>query len=177
MRKFFLMLYLLIGSACFAFEADSIVYYHYAYVKPVPQPAEDEIIALRYYQKAIDLVFWGPTDEFDDAREGYLPGFFVLSGENLVLKEDTLSFTLSIKGEKVFERPVPVTCFSSELVKGIPLSVNSYHFTKFLDDKRFLLLKKDSVLYLIDPAKDSSKRFERKPLGEIMKLKRVLKDY
>lgn len=28
MRKFFLMLYLLIGSACFAFEADSIVYYH-----------------------------------------------------------------------------------------------------------------------------------------------------
>lgn len=51
------MLYLLIGSACFAFEADSIVYYHYAYVKPVPQPAEDEIIALRYYQKAIDLVF------------------------------------------------------------------------------------------------------------------------
>ncbi len=71
------MLYLLIGSACFAFEADSIVYYHYAYVEPVPQPAEDEIIVLRYHQKE----------------------------------------------------------------------------------------------------RDSSKRFERKPLGEIMKLKRVLKDY
>lgn len=68
MRKYFFMLCMLLGSVCLASEPDSIVYYHYAYEEPVRQPAEDEIIALRYHQKAVDLVFWGTTDEFDEAR-------------------------------------------------------------------------------------------------------------
>lgn len=174
MRKYFFMLCMLLGSVCLASEPDSIVYYHYAYEEPVRQPAEDEIIALRYHQKAVDLVFWGTTDEFDEAREGYLPGFFVLNGEDLVQKGDTLSFTLSIKGKKVFEKPVPVTCLSGDFVKGIPVSTNSYHFTKFLENKKFQLLKEGSALYLIDPAKDSKKRFVRSSFSEVKKLKRVL---
>ena len=97
-----------------------------------------------------------------------------MNGEDLVQKGDTLSFTLSIKGKKVFEKPVPVTCLSGDFVKGIPVSTNSYHFTKFLEDKKFQLLKEDSALYLIDPAKDSKKRFVRSSFLEVKKLKRVL---
>lgn len=49
MRKYFFMLCMLLGSVCLASEPDSIVYYHYASEEPVRQPAEDEIIALRYH--------------------------------------------------------------------------------------------------------------------------------
>lgn len=153
-------------------KPDSIVYYHYAYEEPVRQPDEDEFIALRYYPKSVDLVFWGTTDEFDEAREGYLPGFFVLNHKNLTQKEDTLSCTLSIKNELIFEKPVPVSYASSNIVVGIPLSVNANSFATFFEDKKFQLLKEDSALYLIDPAKDSRKRFVRTPFSEINKLKR-----
>lgn len=153
-------------------KPDSIVYYHYAYEEPVRQPDEDEFIALRYYPKSVDLVFWGTTDEFDEAREGYLPGFFVLNHKNLTQKEDTLSCTLSIKNELIFEKPVPVSYASSNIVVGIPLSVNANSFATFFEDKEFQLLKEDSALYLVDPAKDSRKRFVRTPFSEINKLKR-----
>lgn len=127
---------------------------------------------MRYYPKSVDLVFWGTTDEFDEAREGYLPGFVVLKAKNLTQKEDALSFTLSLKGEPVFEKPVPVSYASSNIVAGIPLSVNAHHFSKDLDDKQFQVLKEDSALYLVDSAGDSRKCFVRSSFSEIENLKR-----
>lgn len=157
-----------------AVAPDSVVYYHYACVDPVTQPAEDEIIALRYYPKSVDLVFWGTTDEFEEAREGYLPGFVVLKAKTLTQKGDALSFTLSLKGEPVFEKPVPVSYASSNIVAGIPLSINAHHFSKDLDDKKFQVLKEDSALYLVDSERNTKKCFVRTPFLEISKLKRNL---
>ena len=53
--------------------------------------------------------YYGTTDDFDDAREGYFPGFFVATMKNLLISNDSLKFTLSIDRDELFAKPVPLT--------------------------------------------------------------------
>ena len=78
------------------------------------------------------LIFWkdslgvhgclnATTDEFYLAREGYLPGYEIRPLQNIVVKQDSLSFTAEAGVE--FDYPVPLYCKEEATAQrmGIPL--------------------------------------------------------
>ena len=78
------------------------------------------------------LIFWkdslgvygclnATTDEFYLAREGYLPGSEIRPLQNIIVKQDSLSFTVEAGVE--FDNPVPLYCKEEATAQrmGIPL--------------------------------------------------------
>ena len=61
------------------------------------------------------------TDEFFLAREGYLPGYEIRPLQNIIVKQDSLSFTVEAGVE--FYNPVPLYCKEEATAQrmGIPL--------------------------------------------------------
>lgn len=59
-------------------------------------------------------LFWGTTDEFTDAREGFVCGFFVLPISQIRQKEDSLFFTLDARKEKFFTKAIPLDITKSQ---------------------------------------------------------------
>lgn len=51
--------------------------------------------------------FYGTTDDFVDAREGYLPGHFVAPMENLRVTKDSIFFTINVAHKDLFKNPIP----------------------------------------------------------------------
>ena len=77
------------------------------------------------------LIFWkdslgvhgclnATTDEFYLAREGYLPGYEIRPLQNIIVKQDSLSFTVEAGIE--FDNPVPLYCKEEATAQrmGIP---------------------------------------------------------
>ena len=78
------------------------------------------------------LIFWkdslgvhgclnATTDEFYVAREGYFPGYEIRPLQNIIVKQDSLSFTVEAGVE--FDYPVPLYCKEEATAQrmGIPL--------------------------------------------------------
>ena len=61
------------------------------------------------------------TDEFYVAREGYFPGYEIRPLQNIIVKQDSLSFTVEAGVE--FDYPVPLYCKEEATAQrmGIPL--------------------------------------------------------
>ena len=77
------------------------------------------------------LIFWqdaqglhgclnATTDEFYVAREGYLPGYEIRPLQNIIVKQDSLSFTVEAGVE--FYNPIPLYCKEEATAQhmGIP---------------------------------------------------------
>ena len=75
---------------------------HYIVLEP-----EDGFLAGRYY---------GTSDDFDDAREGYLPGFFVAPMRNLSIQGQTISFQIELQPDDLFLKPIDLSITSSQEV-------------------------------------------------------------
>lgn len=80
--------------------------YRSVYPHSTPELVEDNVIVLDTVGGARRGWYYGTSDDFDEAREGYLPGFFVADMEELTLSGDTLTFTL--RPARMFTAPVPL---------------------------------------------------------------------
>ena len=87
--------------------------------------------------------YYGTSDEFDEAREGYLPAFFVKKIDNLEIMGDSIRFTLNVNNSDFLTQPVDLKYKSTEdaLNSGyknwenkIPTSPKNY-VGVFKDDK------------------------------------------
>ena len=79
-----------IGSSTIKQDTDSTSYYYYYSNYPF-HDCEDNIIEFSYKNgEIVDGYFWGTSDEFRDAREGFYPGFFVLRLEQISNKKDSI---------------------------------------------------------------------------------------
>lgn len=92
-------------------KLDSIEYYIF-------QEEYDEcstsILELSYKDgKVATGYFWGTSDEFSEAREGYYPGFFVLPMENIQNHGDGFSFVLDSHKTQFLSGPIKVTFHST----------------------------------------------------------------
>lgn len=57
--------------------------------------------------------YYGTTDLFDEAREGYLPGFFVLPMLNILIEGENLAFELNPTPEDFFNETILLSMNSS----------------------------------------------------------------
>lgn len=87
---------------------DSVAYYYKAATN-----GESNIIELKYKDgKITDGYFWGTSDEFCDAREGYYPGFAVWPMKEIQVNDNTLTFLIDSRGETYSSGPVSVEIHS-----------------------------------------------------------------
>ncbi|EOQ88539.1 hypothetical protein LEP1GSC202_0327 [Leptospira yanagawae serovar Saopaulo str. Sao Paulo = ATCC 700523] len=53
--------------------------------------------------------YFGTSDDFDQAREGYLPGYFAKEMENICLDSELFTFTIKITESDLFDKPIPLS--------------------------------------------------------------------
>jgi hypothetical protein len=70
--------------------------------------------------------FYGTSDEFDHAREGYQPAFFVQEVIDLYVQGDSVRFWLSVPDRRYFVAPVPLEYRSSASVPLARADTSTY---------------------------------------------------
>lgn len=92
--------------------------FHYRYPYNTPRLNEDRYVRLTATDGRNSGWLYATSDEFDIAREGYRPGFFVVEMRDVTIDADTLRFNIVVGGGDCFARPVPLTVRSSEEGRG-----------------------------------------------------------
>ena len=99
-------------------DSCSYWYYHDEYWD---EPVFDDIVIILCRKEGRwHGLFYGSSDLFADAREGYYPGFCVLPMEDIKMWGDSVSFSLNSMGVTFVSRPIGLDCESNEeaLAKG-----------------------------------------------------------
>jgi hypothetical protein len=94
--------------------ADSIIARHrlaykYEYPHNTAKLVEDHYIVIDTIDGSARGWYYGTTDDFDSAREGYTPGFFVAPMRNLSFAHGAIAFSLTLDPDQLFHEPLPPT--------------------------------------------------------------------
>jgi hypothetical protein len=82
--------------------------YEYDYPNDTKDMNENQFIAFQKNGDDIEGWYYGTSDEFDEAREGYLPGYFVSRIDNLTTKGDSLFFNVSTGFSQCYSTRFPI---------------------------------------------------------------------
>jgi hypothetical protein len=85
------------------------VMYKYAYPHNTRTLIEDHYIVIDTIGGTARGWYYGTTDDFDDAREGYQPGFYVAPMRDLRFGRGTIAFSVKLDPEQIFTDPLPYT--------------------------------------------------------------------
>ena len=134
MKKFLILLILILLILLFLFWRLHAVYAQTEKLVPIEHVSSIYEEQLDYPSGIGDrcyLIFWkdslgvhgclnATTDEFYLAREGYYPGYEIRPLQNIIVKQDSLSFTVEAGVE--FDYPVPLYCKEEATAQrmGIP---------------------------------------------------------
>lgn len=91
--------------------------YEYTYPDNTSDLIENHYIVIKKTDGKHEGLYYGTSDEFDDAREGYYPGFFVTNMEDLSVENDTIRFKLNVPNEKILTKAVDLKIESFEQAK------------------------------------------------------------
>ena len=95
-------------------SADLSGTYEYIYPYNSAGLIENQYIVLIQNKTGYSGWYYGTSDEFDSAREGYLPAFFVTEMLNLKISNDTITFKLAISDNDLLTEPVNLKLRSTE---------------------------------------------------------------
>jgi len=88
--------------------------YFYDYPDHSTVLLEDHYIRLERIEDELFGYYYGTTDDFDDAREGYQTGFFVSAMKDLAVSGDEISFSVQLFDKDIFTYPIALKYSSSE---------------------------------------------------------------
>ena len=155
MKRLFILLIVLLGLFNREVEAldlpnDTLYFYHESNSDHVPDFCDNVLTIIRNGNE-ISCYFRGTSDEFDEAREGYFPGFIVLKAKEFVMNDGIISFVLDSNNKYFLNRPI----VSEEIIdcSVIPsgyekwLQMQKYYwkqvaFTGTYDDNSIVLVNK-----------------------------------
>ena len=80
--------------------------YKYDYEGDTEALPEDHYIVLEMCNGSLRGRYYGTSDDFDGAREGYYPGFYVSDMQNLRIGDNEISFDIELQEEDMFSMPV-----------------------------------------------------------------------
>tara|TARA_B100000780_G_scaffold274816_1_gene240404 strand:- start:82 stop:588 length:507 start_codon:yes stop_codon:yes gene_type:complete len=67
----------------------------------------EDLVENHYLEfKDSEIIYYGTSDDFDQAREGYYPGFFSKKAESVEITRDSLKFQIKIRNADFYERPI-----------------------------------------------------------------------
>ena len=88
--------------------------YEYVYPDNTADLIENHYIVLSKSDSVYSGLYYGTTDEFENAREEHLPGFFVAKMNKLSIIGDTIKFTLNVNNNDFFTKAIDLKITSSE---------------------------------------------------------------
>ncbi len=98
-----------VGIYCYDYEDDAL------------DLIEDYYLVLENVKGQITGRYYGTSDDFDLAREGYYPGFFVADMKNLIIRNNEISFEIYLTKDDMFSKPVNLKYKYS---KDVPMNEN-----------------------------------------------------
>ncbi|MCL1876242.1 MAG: hypothetical protein FWF87_08310 [Synergistaceae bacterium] len=113
-----LALCIFMGSAARAAGSSYIGTYVYSYEY---NSDENHYIVLEDVNGKIVGRYYGTSDDFDDAREGYYAGYYVTDMRNLQIKGNVITFEVKLTENDMFSKPVDLKYKSG---KQVPKSEN-----------------------------------------------------
>jgi hypothetical protein len=87
---------------------DFVSIYEYVYEDNTPDLIENHYIKIQSRKGKLTGWYYGTSDDFDEGREGYRPGFFVKEMEDLVITKSGISFILNVKLADFVTKPISV---------------------------------------------------------------------
>jgi len=130
------------------------VVYEYAY--PYGSEENHYIVLTEKNGKTVGL-YYGNSDDFDEAREGYDPGFFVVPMNELKIGKDTIRFVLDVKDSNMLDKPINLQIKSTQeaLNAGYKNWYNSMRYTAPLEyigsisaDRKTIFFKEQNYMTL-----------------------------
>ena len=80
--------------------------YEFDYEWDLEGLSENHFIVLESLNDSLSGRYYGTSDDFDDFREGYSPGFFVASMDSLLFADGKIEFSLRVIRGTLFNTPV-----------------------------------------------------------------------
>lgn len=116
----YIIAFVFVFSLFYAKVAAQTDYYYFCGNDDGKVSFDDMIISVVRTGDSIKCYIHGNTDEFDSAREGYLPGFFVLEAKDFVMNNNHISFKINSNGYSFTNAPIDVFAnyYSSEYPFG-----------------------------------------------------------
>lgn len=116
--------------------------YEYVYPDNTQDLTENHFIVLSKNGDKITGFYYGTSDEFDEAREGYLPGFFVSPMDNLQINGDTIRFVLNTNNSDFLTKSVDLKIQSTK--EAINAGYKNWENKILTAPKTYIGLIKDS---------------------------------
>ena len=117
------------------------------YVNQKADMYEDQYLVVEQCTNGgLTAFYYGITDDFDEAREGYLPGFFVSRVDNLAVNDGYLDFTVNVNTSNIFATSVPLSIRSANKAEKI-LKPWTIYPSEEKSIKYRLTIKKDRLFY------------------------------
>ena len=104
--KRMLVLVLFMQIFCFAEDRVDVLTgtYEMVYKHNHDDWIQNEYLVFKTDKNTLTGTFYGTSDDFDDAREGYLPGFFKVKMKNLKYHAGKLSFDIVVTQKSLYKK-------------------------------------------------------------------------
>ena len=112
--------------------------FEYVYEYNTENQIENHYIKISIKNGNIHGEYYGTSDDFDNAREGYLPGYFTAQMMNIQTKGKNISF--SIKPSKYFKNPItPISKTINNIPWDIPIKSTKRTYKGTYSDKKLII--------------------------------------
>lgn len=80
--------------------------YQYTYPHNTADLNEDHFIMIYEHGGELHGTYFGTSDDFDPAREGYKPGYYYAEMQNLQLTDSTISFVVEVTDSTMYQHQI-----------------------------------------------------------------------